>query len=486
MYQPESRLNRQITFADWGQAYGMPLDSKNIWVILADKIPWKEMEHEYVAMFPSKTGRPAIPFRMALGALIIQKRKGLSDRALVRELNENPYLQYFIGLETFTAEVPMKPTVLVNIRKRLDTSYITRANDIFLANCGPSDEHAEGKESEAAKDANEEREDGTDNLGTAILDATCSPSNIKYPQDFVLLNKARELLDEMIDYFNSAYGPWKKPRTYRRVAREAFLAMAKTKKRSAKKMRRLIRKQLGCVLRNIGYVEEYMAAGYAPLRKHIDKYLTILELYRQQKYMFDNRTHSVGNRIVSIDQPYIRPVVRGKARTPVEFGAKYDVSIDGDGHARLEKVSFDPYNESGVLIGAIERYRERNGHYPSRVLVDKIYRTRDNLRFCSENGIEVSGPGLGRPPKEPRTERMRQNERDRIEVERFFSKAKRCYGAALIMTKLAETTMSSIALSVLVANMFTLCSGNFFVSFWIGDGNDENGHEIIIMEGESA
>ena len=71
-----------------------------------------------------------------------------------------------------------------------------------------------------------------------------------------------------------------------------------------------------------------MEAGYALPSKHIDYYLTIQKLYEQQKYMYENKTHSVEDRIVSISQPYLRPIVREKAKSPVEFGAKYDVSID--------------------------------------------------------------------------------------------------------------------------------------------------------------
>ena len=179
---------------------------------------------------------------------------------------------------------------------------------------------------------------------------------------------------EMIDFFHSQYAPWKKPRTYRRIARKEYLELAKSKKRSAKKIRSVIRKQLGYVRRDLGYLEAYMSEGYALDKKFINNYLVILQLYEQQKYMFDNKTHRVENRIVSIHQPYIRPIVRGKVKTPVEFGAKYDVSIDEKGHARLEKISFDPYNESTILTDVLERYKERTGHYPARVLVDQIYR----------------------------------------------------------------------------------------------------------------
>ena len=208
------------------------------------------------------------------------------------------------------------------------------------------------KESRNAKTANIPCKD-IENLGTEILDATCSPSNIRHPQDFSLLNEAREKLEDMIDCFHKSFHPRDKPRTYRRVARKEYLALAKSKKRTEKKIRATIRKQLECVRRDLGYLERYMGEGYALPGKYTDCYLTIRKQYKQQKYMYDSKTHSVQDRIVSISQPYLRPIVRGKSKTPVEFGAKYDVSIDEKGHARLEKLSFDAYNESTVLIDAM-------------------------------------------------------------------------------------------------------------------------------------
>ena len=132
----------------------------------------------------------------------------------------------------------------------------------------------------------------------------------------------------MIDYFHKNYHPWDKPRTYRGIARKEYLALAKSKSVQKRKIRATIRKQLGYVKRDLEYLEDYMEAGYALPSKHIDYYLTIQKLYEQQKYMYENKTHSVEDRIVSISQPYLRPIVRGKAKSPVEFGAKYDVSID--------------------------------------------------------------------------------------------------------------------------------------------------------------
>ena len=199
--------------------------------------------------------------------------------------------------------------------------------------------------------------------------------------------------------------------------------------------------------------------------------------------MFDNKTHTVEHRIVSISQPYIRPIVRGKAKAPVEFGAKYDVSIDEKGHARLEKIQFEPYNEGQILEDVIERYKERTGHYPARVLADQIYRNRHNLKFCKDHGIRMSGPKLGRPSADHKSSKEEyQDNTDRIEVERFFSLDKRCNGAGLIMTKLEETTLSDIAMSVYVTNLFHIPTGNIILLFLSDAGNYEYMQQFIILE----
>lgn len=474
------RRNHQITFFDFNQSCGMQLDEKNEWIVLADSVDWDRWELEYEKKFESKKGNPAKPLRMALGALLVQKRKGLSDRKLVNEIAENPYVQYFLGLPRFMNECPFTAPALVYFRQRLTADIVIRINDMYLEEAEETAEHNEENESERAKKAKEPEEE-RDNLGTLIIDATCSPANIRFPMDYSLLNEAREKLEEMIDYFHKKYRPWKKPRTYREVARKEYLELAKTKKPTAKKIRATIRKQLGYVKRDLGFIEKYLEEGYALAPRFINNYLVILELYRQQKYMFDNKTNRIENRIVSIHQPYVRPMVRGKARAHTEFGAKYDVSIDEKGHARLEKISFNPYNESGVFQDAIERYRERTGHYPKRALVDQIYRTQKNRAYCKEHGIEMSGPKLGRPPKGGRktTKEEYQDNTDRIEVERFFSRDKHSFGAGLIMSKLEETSLTSIALSVLAANMFKADTGSFFVLYFC-DMPEEYGKQFYI------
>ena len=196
---------------------------------------------------------------------------------------------------------------------------------------------------------------------------------------------------------------------------------------------------------------------------------TIRDLYKQQKTMYDNKVHSVKDRIVSLSQPYLCPVVRGKAKNPVEFGAKLDISVV-DGFARLEKQSFDSYNESTCLKEEIERYKAREGCYPKRVLADKIYRNRANLSYCKERGIRLSGPALGRPRKDAVVDRKLEYTDicDRVEVERKFSLAKRKCGLGLIMTKLQITTEHVVAMSILLLNLRKVLSAFFnFFSNWM-------------------
>jgi hypothetical protein len=108
------------------------------------------------------------------------------------------------------------------------------------------------------------------------------------------------------------------------------------------------------------------------------------------------------------------------------------------------------------------------GHYPQRVLVDQIYRTRNNRNYCKSKGIRLSGPKLGRPSKDNEYDKAieYQDNVDRIEVERVFSLSKRCYNLGLIKTKLKETTMTAISLSIFVTNLFKISSRSFLEFIW--------------------
>ena len=467
--------NHQYSLSNFNQPLGMEMNSENRWVKKAAMIPWDEIENRYADLFPSKVGMPAKPLQTALGSLLIQKEYGYSDRELVEQIKENPYYQYFIGLPGYEYKAPFVPSLLVEFRKRLDENILADINEMIAAYNDPDDSSDDDSNGggNSADNTNTENDKQSacepENEGTLILDATCAPQNIAYPQDINLLNEAREKLESIIDEICDEYNFYK-PRMYRKKAREAYLALAKCRKRTGKRIRKAIGQQLRFISRDLGYIDMFVLYNDVALNDKQKKHLCVLrELYEQQKYMYDNKTHKVKDRIVSISQPYIRPIIRGKAKAPVEFGAKLDMSIDEKGIARLEKLSFDAYNEEDVLVTAIENYRKRTGHYPQRVLVDQIYRNQKNRAYCKSRKIRISGKALGRPKKNPTPEEKKiahQDNTDRIEVERGFSLAKRCFGMGLITTKLDITTRSSIALSILAMNLGNLARAFLLATFY--------------------
>ena len=454
--------NLQITLSDFNQPMGMKMNADNRWVKKAEVIPWEKIEERYAKLFPSKTGMPAKPLRMALGSLLIQKQYGYSDEELVEQLRENPYYQYFIGMPGYEDKYPFVPSLLVEFRKRLSGEILSEVNEIIIASemsekDDSDDDNGDNPNGGSDNKENEElseKETETPNSGTLILDATCAPQNIEYPQDVNLLNECREKLEKLIDRICYDFNYYT-PRMYRENARKDYLSLAKCKKRPAKRIRKAVKQQLQYVRRDLKYVDEFLALDDVELTDKQAELLDVIrKVYEQQRFMFDNKTHSVENRIVSISQPFIRPIVRGKAKSPVEFGAKLDLSVDENGMARVEKLSFDAYNESEVLKTAVENYKQRTGHYPERVLADQIYRNRSNLNFCKEHGIRLSGKRLGRPKQQETDKKTEHKDNtDRIEVERKFSLAKRKFGLGLLHTKLKNTTEASILLSVIAMNI---------------------------------
>lgn len=182
------------------------------------------------------------------------------------------------------------------------------------------------------------------------------------------------------------------------------------------------------------------------------------EIYRQQHWMWSNNQKRIEHRIVSLTQPHVRPIVRGKSGSPTEFGAKLSVSCV-EGYVLLEKISWENYNESGDFISQVEAYKEYTGFYPESVHADKIYRTRVNRAWCKERGIRLSGPPLGRPPAQVSLQAKKQaqeDERIRNEIEGKFGQGKRRFSLNRVMSKLSNTSISSITLTFLVLNLVKL------------------------------
>lgn len=428
------------------------LNMDNRWVKLACLIPWSDVESIYALNFKSARGPRALSSRIAFGSLIIQVKLSLTDEETVDSISENPYLQYFIGLEKYEQKEPFDSSMMTHFRKRFNAQNISDIDELL---------HSATRKAQADSD-DDFNDEPPSNKGSLIVDASCVPADIHYPTDLGLLNKAREKAEEMIDILwrhRSNVDKKLKPRTYREEGRKSFLGVVLQKRASKKKVRQALDKQLNCVRRNLNSINELKKYAKLSLLKPTlyRDLLVISTLYQQQKYMYDSKKKSVNDRIVSIHQPHIRPIVRGKAGAHTEFGAKISISVV-DGWSFLDTVSFDAYNEGTELISQIEKYKARFGYYPKSVHADKIYRNKENRKYCKQHDIRISGPCLGRPPKDmslqkEQKEIQRQDEAVRNAVEGRFGVAKRKYKLDRIFTKIKESSQTLIALIFTVMNL---------------------------------
>ena len=181
-------------------------------------------------------------------------------------------------------------------------------------------------------------------------------------------------------------------------------------------------------------------------------------VYVQQKEMYDNRTHQCKHRIVSIYQPHVRPIPRGKTRNITEFGSKLGVSLD-NGFARIDTLSWDAYNEGADLIQQVISYKELHGHYPELVQVDKIYATQSNRKWLKQRGIKLTAAPLGRPSKQRQEETYYQKSKrkkeaaERNHIEGKFGQGKNGYNLHRIRAKLRNTSESWVACIFFIMNL---------------------------------
>ena len=468
------RSQKQLSLEAFDWPFQTALDKNNRWVKLSDCIPWDELAEGYYQGLSETQGRPTKDARLVIGAVIIKHKLCLSDRETVSQIQENPYLQYFVGLPGYQMEAPFAPSLFVEIRKRMGQSVF----DVFQGAIIEAVEKVKPKP-KAKPDRDDDPPSGSGGVsekgaskrqGKLILDATVTSQAIRYPTDLSLLNEAREFSEQIIDELYPKTDWTNKPRTYRLRARKDYLAMAKQRRPSGKQRRRGIKQQLQYLRRNLGHIERLLACwpDGTPLplpRWLLSRYWVIQHVYEQQREMYRAKTRRCDDRIVSISQPYVRPIIRGKLDKAVEFGAKLSVSLSGEGLACVDHLRWDAFHEGQDLKSQVEAHRARHGVYPEVVLGDPIYGTRDNRHYLKGLGIRFAGKPLGRPRKVTeanqealKRERAKRREEylQRIPIEGKFGQGKNGYRLNYVRAKRADTSVAWINSIFLVMNLLIL------------------------------
>lgn len=200
-------------------------------------------------------------------------------------------------------------------------------------------------------------------------------------------------------------------------------------------------------------------------------------MYHQQEEMYRLKTHTCADRILSIFQPHVSGIVRGKAKARTEFGAKIGASIV-EGYTFINHHSWDAYNESQDLLLQIQLFKERFGYLPATILADKIYLNRANRDILEDFEVHSYCKPLGRPPKDPPSDEMKSRVAkaigERNEIDSSFGTGKRIYRANDIRAKLPDTARCWTGMCYFVKNVMKflreLCLAltelwRFFINF---------------------
>jgi hypothetical protein len=462
-----------MSIEEFKTPFEIKLDKENRWIKLGNSLPWDAMASIYYRTMSADMGAPAIDARIVIGAMIIKHKLKLDDRETIETIKENMYMQYFLGLKEYIYEDVFDRSLFTRLRYRIGADkFDAMTRQIILT--------SEGKHEAAKKDLDEkdnnnamvkqptakaestkgETKETKGNKGTLIVDATVADQMIAYPTDLGLLARSREESERLIDALCRTLMITEKPRTYRRLARKRYLNVAKKKNKTRRELHKAIGQQLRFLRRNLksinGLLDKASQMSF-PLKSRDQKIFWVIQhIYEQQDKMYKEHIHSIDNRIVNIYQPHLRPIVRGKDKAQVEFGAKLGVSLQ-NGYSRINTLSWEAYNEGSDLKKQIEDYHRLNGYYPKVVITDKIFGSRENRQWLKEHGIRYSGKPLGRPSVKYQTlyrkRKFKEEQGMRNEIEGKFGQGKNGYNLSRIRARSAKTSESWIAAIFFVMNL---------------------------------
>ena len=313
------------------------LDKKNRWVWLGDHLPWDEYEKLYSQTLNNQTvGASAKPARMVIGAMLVKHIIRLSDQDTIEMIQENPYMQYLCGLEEFTDQPIFDPSLFVDLRKRISDEDINKMTEALMKREQEMKDEIRKREEDKARDRGEEPpaapavdenaaafvdSQGRKHEGVLKIDATCADAEVRYPVDVDIIDDGCSVMDRFIRRICKHAGI-SVPYTYYGKARNAYRYLVKMKKKGGKLVKETIGQMLSCLHRDILTLIDLTAGEFRYrlecLRKDQRRVLdATMKMYFQQEQMFRTGEHSCKDRMISIFQPHVRPIVRGKANRAV-------------------------------------------------------------------------------------------------------------------------------------------------------------------------
>lgn len=318
------------------------IDLNHPLVKLSKEIDWSAFDAEFGKFYAPDFGRPGIPIRVMAGIHYLKYMFNVSDESSVERFVENPYWQYFCGLEYFEHKVPCHPTQLVKWRKRIG---------------------AKGCEKMLKETIEAARRGGALNdteLKRVNVDTTVQEKAVAYPTDARLFHKmrirlVREATSAGIDLRQS----------YCRLGKRALLWYGRSqqakKTKLARKNLRKLRTYLGRVIRDV--------------RRKMDPANKALQYWVEMAEKVFGRSKNEKNKIYSVHAPEVECIAKGKAHKKYEFGCKTSVaSTSASGWVvGVHAFSGNPY-DGHTISDALWQVKQLTGHWPEYAFVDHGYK----------------------------------------------------------------------------------------------------------------
>jgi hypothetical protein len=402
---------------------------------LYKSIPFTEL----ASLLPPKTTNVGAPSTFSYegfyGLMFLKAYTGLSDEKLIERINTDWAMQFFCGIQLKEDQEikdgGMPSRIRMFLAEHLD---IEKTQQVLLDNWSDNMKH----------------------VHALLNDATVYESYIKYPTDVKLLWDCVYWVYQLIFSLCKEL-KMKRPRSRFNEQQRKQLGYQKCKKKTYKMTRKRKKSLLYLLNKGLDQLKEVLALARAEdiemQEKASIRLIYIKEVYRQQKFMYDNKTNIVANRIVSIFKHYLRPIKRGKENKPVEFGAKALIS-QVDGINIIDVLSFDAFNEATKLKSCIRKHERRFGAC-NQVGVDAIYGTNENRSFMKGEQIYHSLVRKGRASAHEEQEKVLRHElgKERSTVlEGSFGNEKNHYGLKKIKARTEATEIAWIFFGIMCAN----------------------------------
>ena len=366
---------------------------------------------------------------------ILKAYTGFSDRKLSQYIRGNIDAQIFCDIyfddKTIDFDYKLISKIRVEISKKLD---IPELQKILASYWSPY----------------------INNKNILLMDATCYESYIRYPTDQKLLYEGVEWLNFHLKRITKTL-KIKRPRTKYSEIKQVYQIYSKKKKRRKSERKRITRRLINLLSKLLIEYENLLATEALTLNPNFKaRKNTIKEVLSQQEKLF--KGEKVEERIVSIDKNYLRPILRGKEKKPVEFGAKVH-SIQIEGINFIEHITFSSFNESTRLESSIAYSKALLGEEPKFLGGDKIYPTNKNRKLCTKKNILTNFKPKGRSCKNKKAKEYISSyiskKRSTI-LEGSFGTEKEHYGDKRIKARLKTTEIYQIYVKIHTKNLLKI------------------------------